>query len=288
MATVTPGYQWTSGEVVTPAKMNSAATPTVALADNEVTSAKILAGAVTNVKLASDLDASKLTTGTLPADRIGAEAITAARLAPAAVEAAKLAPAAVTPAAMSGGQSGAAPVYGVRAWVNIDGDFTNRTGNAYSRSGTTVTVTRAAHGLATGNKLVIASATDAGLNTAANTASQQITVVDANTFTFTTAATGATTGTLAFRRGIRSAGNVESVERNGTGHYTVTFATAMPDANYAVSALTYNITPAGSSNNRVVGIRDGSSKTTTQVVLQITSSTGTGSDQDDVSLMVVR
>jgi hypothetical protein len=33
---------------------------------------------------------------------------------------------------------------------------------------------------------------------------------------------------------IRSSGNVASVLRNGTGDYTVTFTTAMPDANYAV------------------------------------------------------
>jgi microcystin-dependent protein len=43
MATVTPGYSWTSGEVVTPAKMNSAAAPTVAVADGEVTVAKLAA-----------------------------------------------------------------------------------------------------------------------------------------------------------------------------------------------------------------------------------------------------
>lgn len=34
---------------------------------------------------------------------------------------------------------------------------------------------------------------------------------------------------------IRSSGNVTSVLRNGTGDYTITFTTAMTDANYAVS-----------------------------------------------------
>jgi hypothetical protein len=106
MANVTPGYQWTSGEVVTPAKMNSAATPTVALADNEVTSAKILNDAVTNVKLASDLDASKLTAGTLPAARIGAGAINASRLASDAVETTKILNGAVTVAKLSTGAVG--------------------------------------------------------------------------------------------------------------------------------------------------------------------------------------
>jgi microcystin-dependent protein len=43
MATVTPGIVWTSGETVTPAKLNAAAAPTVAVADGEVTVAKLAA-----------------------------------------------------------------------------------------------------------------------------------------------------------------------------------------------------------------------------------------------------
>jgi hypothetical protein len=53
MATVTQGYTWTSGETVTPAKLNSAAAPTVVVADNEVTNAKINASAgIAHSKLA--------------------------------------------------------------------------------------------------------------------------------------------------------------------------------------------------------------------------------------------
>jgi hypothetical protein len=40
------------------------------------------------------------------------------------------------------------------------------------------------------------------------------------------------TGTVA----IRSSGNVSSITDNGTGNYTINFATALPDANYAVTA----------------------------------------------------
>jgi hypothetical protein len=36
---------------------------------------------------------------------------------------------------------------------------------------------------------------------------------------------------------IRASGNVSSATRNGTGDYTVNFTTAMPDANYAGTAL---------------------------------------------------
>jgi len=40
------------------------------------------------------------------------------------------------------------------------------------------------------------------------------------------------TGTVA----IRASGNVSSITDNGTGDYTVNFTTAMPDANYSVTA----------------------------------------------------
>jgi microcystin-dependent protein len=43
MATVTASYNWVSGETVTPAKLNSAAAPTVVVADGEVTAAKLAA-----------------------------------------------------------------------------------------------------------------------------------------------------------------------------------------------------------------------------------------------------
>ena len=55
MATVTPGKVFTSNEVVTPANLNQLGTPTVVVADNEVTTAKIADGAVTQAKLNSGI-----------------------------------------------------------------------------------------------------------------------------------------------------------------------------------------------------------------------------------------
>jgi hypothetical protein len=46
------------------------------------------------------------------------------------------------------------------------------------------------------------------------------------------------TGTVA----IRSSYNVSSITDNGTGDYTVNFATALSDANYAATALTTTVT----------------------------------------------
>ena len=53
MANVTQGYTWVSGEIVTPAKMNLAATPVVAVADGEVTAVKLASSSVTSDKIAS-------------------------------------------------------------------------------------------------------------------------------------------------------------------------------------------------------------------------------------------
>jgi hypothetical protein len=80
----------------------------------------------------------------------------------------------ITAPELSGAQTGSAPIYGCRAWVNFDG-----TRNA--------------------------------------------------------ADTGASTNGANVK--IRASGNVTSVLKNGTGDYTVTFATAMPDANYTVTGI---------------------------------------------------
>ena len=87
--TVTPTQTFVSGNTVTPATLNQLAQSTVALTAGSIVAADIASDAVTNVKIASGVDASKLTTGTLPADRIGSNAITTARINDAAVTAAK-------------------------------------------------------------------------------------------------------------------------------------------------------------------------------------------------------
>jgi len=78
----------------------------------------------------------------------------------------------ITAPELSGAQTGTAPIYGCRAWVNFDG-------------------------------------------------------------TRNEADTGASTNGANVK--IRASGNVTSVLKNGTGDYTVTFTTAMPDANYCAN-----------------------------------------------------
>jgi hypothetical protein len=62
------------------------------------------------------------------------------------------------------------------------------------------------------------------------------------------------TGTVA----IRESGNVTSITDNGTGNYTVNFTTAMPDANYAITALS-----ARSASSDQVGLFCGNTQLTT-------------------------
>lgn len=51
---------------------------------------------------------------------------------------------------------------------------------------------------------------------------------------------------------INASGNIDSVVRNTTGKYTITFTTAMEDANYAVSAIGYNTNPDGEAYAHVL------------------------------------
>lgn len=107
------------------------------------------------------------------------------------IQTADVADANITAPKLSGAQSGSAPVYGCRAWVNFDG-------------------------------------------------------------TRNEADTGASTNGANVK--IRASGNVSSVLKNGTGDYTITFTTAMPDANYALAASA-NLTVVANSDAAVVGPR---------------------------------
>lgn len=88
---------------------------------------------------------------------------------------------------------------------------------------------------------------------------------------------GTTPGTNAPLAG----GNVASVARAGTGTYTVTFTTAMPDTNYAVLA-----TPLASAlaTPRHIAYN---TKNTTSVVIYTTDTAGAAADPTDISIVVL-
>ena len=125
-----------------------------------------------------------------------------------------------------------------KAWVNFNGTTPITTAaGTYTRSGTTITVTTPTnHNYSTGFNVFVTSATDSGLVTLYPSV-VVVTVTSATQFTFTTASTGASSGSITTTaNSIRSSYNVSSITKNGTGDYTINFATAMSDANYSVGA----------------------------------------------------
>ena len=86
------------------------------------------------------------------------------------------------------------------------------------------------------------------------------------------------TGTVA----IRGSGNVSSITDNGTGNYTVNFATAMPDANY--SAVFGYGRPTGTA----IGMMRPANYLTTSVQVATAGAGGADADMDIVTLNVFR
>ncbi len=91
------------------------------------------------------------------------------------------------------------------------------------------------------------------------------------------------TGTPSVRAGV----NVASITDNGTGAYTVTFTTPMPDANYAVVATTID---SDSSGAYIVARVYGTPSTTSFNIMVSKQSSGnpTAFDPDLVSVVVFR
>lgn len=140
------------------------------------------------------------------------------------------------------GYGSAAVAYGCRAWVNFNGTANTNLSGTYSQSGTTVTVTATAHGLIVGNTIYADITTGTGVDGIYSVA----TVTDANTFTYTAGTSLTTSGNITLVRStIRASGNVSSITDNAVGDYTVNFATAMPDVNYAVSCSSRPVIVSG-------------------------------------------
>jgi hypothetical protein len=158
----------------------------------------------------------------------------------------------------------------------------------YSRSGSTVTVTMAAHGMTTGQACLFTVQSGG----ATNNYSAVVTVVDANTFTYTDGASWTTSGNITRRIWLRGFGNVNRIIYNAAGDYTIEFFTAMPTANYVVTGTAVGGSLSNISAGMVVvagATATGPAlKTTTQVRIQVGSSAnGIPADSSDVNVLVV-
>ena len=91
---------------------------------------------------------------------------------------------------------------------------------------------------------------------------------------------------------IRGSGNVSSVTRNGTGDYTINFATALPDANYGATGTSCGrITTDMSWNTSIKGTATTGAtlKTTTQLEVQTGSMANGGvSDIAEINYTILR
>lgn len=123
-------------------------------------------------------------------------------------------------------------LYGCRAWVTFDGITNNNVTGTYSQSGTTVTVTLAAHGHLIGHQIQVDITSGTGVD-----GTYTITAVDTHTFTYTAGTSLTTSGNITLVRAtIRGSGNIHSVAYVATGNYTINFASPMAHANYAFNA----------------------------------------------------
>ena len=87
---------------------------------------------------------------------------------------------------------------------------------------------------------------------------------------------------------IRNSGNVSSITDNGTGNYTVNFATAMPDANYC-----YNLAGDATTSNgitRILEYLEPNTKTSTaiRVTARLTDRSDNFQDIENANVSIFR
>ena len=195
---------------------------------------------------------AKIENGTIVTDKIANEAITSAKLSPTA-QTQTIADNTVSATKMNGGQTGSAPIFGVRAWVAYDPTIpiSPEFSGTYSRSGTTVTVIAAGHGLKTGSLVYLNFTTGSPLPADGEfiITSVSTTTVANDTFTITHGTSGTVSGNVGIPRAtITGSGNVSSVTIIAAGRQVVNFTTEMPNStNYAVVANPEE-TPSSNTN----------------------------------------
>jgi hypothetical protein len=232
MATVNRGKTFTSGETVEVADMHQlvdAATVTFSTTDDtdnasiEVSGNKfrVKDAGVTDAKLATGIDASKITAGEMSGARLADDSVTNAKLSLSANDG---------EIKKAINADSAPPIFAARAWVLFDGDTFANAGGTYSRSGTVGTITTTSpHGQIVGHRVYI-NVASGGLASGEYVVQ---TVVDVNSFTVTIAS-GSGGGTMSLRRrSITAQGNVNDVAAMDTGLYHVNTSVAMPSSNYA-------------------------------------------------------
>ena len=108
-------------EGITTAKIASLSITSEKLSNNIISTAKLVDGSVTTAKIDDlSITSAKLATNAIDGTKLADNAVVSAKIAASAVTSSKIADGAITPAKLNGIQTGDAPVFGVRAWVNFD------------------------------------------------------------------------------------------------------------------------------------------------------------------------
>lgn len=201
--------------------------------------------------------------GTIVAAGIASNAVTTAKILDANVTLAKL--------------DAAANLTVAKVWVNFNAVPASGT---YSRSGTTITVTLTSHGMTTGML--------ANLDFTTGTASDgtyAITNTGANTFTVVDAVSGSTSGNVTRNLYIRSSYNVSStlgITDNGVGDWTVNFANALTDVNYAAIPSV-----GGTAGGSIIETADDSTARTTTAIRLVASTRSGGAAVDEAQIGLI-
>lgn len=197
-----------------------------------ITSGTITGGVGGSIANDTITDLNVSSTAAISPSKLGSGALTAT----ATVTTSNIVDASITAPKLSGAQTGTAPIFGVRAWVAYDPDtpISPEFSGTYSRSGTTVTVIAAGHGLKTGSLVYLNFTSGAATDGEFIITSVSTTTVTNDTFTITHGTSGSTSGNVGIPRAtITGSGNVSSVTLISEGKQVVNFTTEMPNTNYA-------------------------------------------------------
>jgi hypothetical protein len=91
-----------------------------------------------------------------------------------------------------------------------------------------------------------------------------------------------------FRCTIRASGNVSKVVRGDTGNYTISFTTAMPDANYCLQTTTSGDGVAASFVYEGNGAANRNTAAVSSVIIQVVSQAGTPANRASNSVAIFR
>lgn len=188
-----------------------------------------------------------------------------------------------------GSQSGTSPIYGLRAYANIAGKTALSTiSGSATRSGSTVTCTgMTSHGFVTNDIAYLE------FDSTILSGPYQVTRIDDNTLTITTASSGTITTPVSCVRRTIYGKNIKCVTggkvASDKGSYAVTFTTPMPDANYSIvgSAKSFSTTSPG---NAIFSFGNGVgyyAKTANGFSFSTRSDSGSNGDSEEINFQVV-